>query len=122
MSKKALIIVHQRRSSTGDVGIKLKQRGFQLDVRRPALGDNLPQNMNEHDLAIIYGGPMSANDNTDYIKKEIDWIDVALASNKTFLGICLGGQMLAKNLGQDVKHCSDKSSEIGFFDLTPVND
>tara|TARA_B100000902_G_C26916206_1_gene719378 strand:- start:162 stop:722 length:561 start_codon:yes stop_codon:yes gene_type:complete len=78
--------------------------------------------MNEYDLAIIYGGPMSANDNTDYIKKEIDWIDVALVSNKPFLGICLGGQMLAKNLGQDVKHCSDKSSEIGFFDITPVND
>ena len=122
MSKKALIIVHQRRSSTGDVGIKLKQRGYKLDVRRPALGESLPDNMQEHDLAVIYGGPMSANDNAEFIKKEIDWIDIALDSNKPFLGICLGGQMLAKNLGQEVKHCSDKSCEIGFFDISPVND
>ena len=53
MSKKALIIVHQRRSSTGDVGIKLKQRGYKLDVRRPSLGERLPDNMREHDLAVI---------------------------------------------------------------------
>ena len=88
MSKKALIIVHQRRSSTGDVGIKLKQRGYKLDVRRPSLGESLPDNMQEHDLAVIYGGPMSANDNVEFIKKEIDWIDIALDSNKPFLGIC----------------------------------
>ena len=69
MSKKALIIVHQRRSSTGDVGIKLKQRGYKLDVRRPSLGESLPDNMREHDLAVIYGGPMSANDNDEFIKK-----------------------------------------------------
>ena len=72
MSKKALIIVHQRRSSTGDVGLKLKQRGYKLDIRRPSLGESLPSNMKEHDLAVIYGGPMSANDNVDFIKKEID--------------------------------------------------
>ena len=55
--KKALIIVHQRRSSTGDVGLKLKQRDYVLDIRKPALGDSLPKNMNGHDLAVIYGGP-----------------------------------------------------------------
>ena len=37
--KKALLIVHQRRSNTGDVGLKLRQRGYSLDVRKPALGD-----------------------------------------------------------------------------------
>ena len=30
--KKALLILHQSRSSYGDVGIKLKQRGFILDI------------------------------------------------------------------------------------------
>ena len=51
--KKALIILHQSRSSYGDVGIKLKQRGFKLDIKKPALGESLPQNMNDHDVAIM---------------------------------------------------------------------
>ena len=67
MSKKAFIIVHQRRSSTGVVVIKLKHSWYKLDVRRPSLGESLPDNMQEHDLAVIYGGPMSANDNAEFI-------------------------------------------------------
>ena len=108
-SKKALMIVHQPRSSTGDVGIKLRERGYELDVRRPVIGEKLPHSMNDHDLAVIYGGPPSANDNLDYIKLEIDWITVALKSNKPFLGICLGAQMLAKNLGGTVQRAKDQS-------------
>ena len=34
------MIVHQPRSSTGDVGIKLRARGYELDVRRPVIGEN----------------------------------------------------------------------------------
>ena len=66
MNKKtALMVVHQPRSSTGDVGIKLRKRGYTLDVRRPVIGEKLPENMDEHDLAVIYGGPPSANDDLD---------------------------------------------------------
>ena len=36
------MIVHQKRSSTGDVGYKLKQRGYELDVKRPVFGEKLP--------------------------------------------------------------------------------
>ena len=54
MNKKtALMVVHQPRSSTGDVGIKLRKRGYTLDVRRPVIGEKLPENMDEHDLAVI---------------------------------------------------------------------
>ena len=117
--KKAIIILHQQRSSYGDVGIKLKERGFKIDIKKPSLGDKLPENMNDHDVAIIYGGPMSANDNDDAIKYETDWISTALDSKKPFLGICLGGQMLANNLGGSVQRAHDKSHEIGFFDIIP---
>ena len=68
-NKRALMIVHQKRSSTGDVGYKLKQRGYELDVKRPVFGETLPDNMDNHDLAVIYGGPPSANDNLDYIRQ-----------------------------------------------------
>ena len=117
--KTALIILHQRRSSIGDVGFKLKQRGYKIDVRKPSLGEKLPSNMDQHDVAIIYGGPMSANDNNAAIKYETDWINTALESKKPFLGICLGAQMLANNLGGTVKRAADRSHEIGFFEIIP---
>ena len=113
IKKKALMIVHQPRSSTGDVGLKLMERGYELDLRRPVIGEKLPTSMSEHDVAVIYGGPPSANDNTDYIKYEIDWISNALSANKPFLGICLGAQMLAKNLGGTVQRAKDHQFEIG---------
>jgi GMP synthase (glutamine-hydrolysing) len=120
--KKALMIVHQPRSSTGDVGFKLRDRGYELDVRRPVIGEKLPNSMNEHDLAVIYGGPPSANDNIEYIKYEIDWISKALSSNKPFLGICLGAQMLAKNLGGTVQRAPNQKFEIGFYDIHPTGE
>ena len=114
--KNALLILHQARSKPGDLGVKLFNRGYSLDIRRPSLGEKLPETMEDHDVAIIFGGPMSANDsNLDFIKYEIEWINVVLKSNKPFLGICLGAQMLIKNLGGIVKQNNEKSSEIGFF-------
>ena len=46
------MIVHQPRSSTGDVGLKLRDRGYELDIRRPVIGEKLPDSMNDHDIAI----------------------------------------------------------------------
>tara|TARA_B100000989_G_scaffold157833_1_gene117869 strand:+ start:204 stop:890 length:687 start_codon:yes stop_codon:yes gene_type:complete len=118
--KTALIVVHQKRSSTGDVGLKLRNRGYKLDIRRPVLGEKLPDTMHKHDIAVIYGGPPSANDDTDYIKYEINWISNVLKDDKPFLGICLGAQMLAKNLGGEIKRSDDRSIEVGFYDLKPT--
>ena len=60
--KKALLILHQKRSQPGDLGNKLRERGFLLDVRKPCIGDKLPNNLDGHSLIVIFGGPMSAND------------------------------------------------------------
>jgi len=77
--------------------------------------------MMEHDGAIIFGGPMSANDPDDYIKREIDWISVPLKEQKPFLGVCLGAQMLSKQLGGEVGPHPDGYVEIGYCPLTPLN-
>jgi len=119
--KKALLILHQKRSKPGDIGDKLIQRGFNLDIRRPCQGDVLPNNLDEHSLVVIFGGPMSVNDNSDFIKYEMDWLKIVLNSGKPFLGICLGAQMLAKHLGGEVKKIDCKSSEIGFFEILPTD-
>ena len=118
--KKALLILHQKRSQTGDLGRKLEERGYVLDIRKPCLGDKLPMNLVEHSLVVIFGGPMSVNDNDlDFIKYEMEWLKIAIKSEKPFLGICLGAQMLAKYLGGTVKKIDCNSSEIGFFEILP---
>ena len=118
--KKALIILHQKRSITGDIGNKLKARGYDLDIRRPCCGESLPVNLDNHALVVILGGPISVNDDCEYKDYEIDWLKVVLESGKPFLGICLGAQMLAKYLGCKIEKNDSKLSEIGFFSIEPT--
>src|SRR5712672_2572688 len=98
MLQPILIVMHQETSSPGRVGHALRQRGYPLDQRRPRFGDPLPATMAGHAGAIIFGGPMSANDPDDFVRREIEWLGVPFREQRPFLGICLGAQMLAMHL------------------------
>lgn len=118
---KILTILHQEHSTPGRVGQELLKRGFALDIRKPRFGDILPETLKDHAGAVIFGGPMSANDTDAFIQREIDWIDVPLREGKPFFGICLGAQMLVKNLGGHVRGHDDGLVEIGYYDITPTD-
>jgi GMP synthase (glutamine-hydrolysing) len=115
-----LIVLHQETSTPGRVGYALQQRGHPLDIRRPRFGDPLPESMRGHAAAVIFGGPMSANDSDDFIRREIDWLAVPLAEEKPFLGICLGAQMLAQHLGSRVYPHPDGHAEVGYYPIRPT--
>jgi GMP synthase (glutamine-hydrolysing) len=117
-----LIILHQEHSTPGRVGYLLQQRGHLLDIRRPRFGDPLPDTMAHHAGAVIFGGPMSANDPDDFIQHEIDWLAVPLREEKPYLGLCLGAQMLAKHLGGTVYTHPEGRAEIGYYPLLPTED
>ena len=112
-----LIVLHQERSSPGRVGQMLSDKGFPLDIRRPVLGDPLPDTMADHSGAVIFGGPMSANDPDPFVRTEIDWIGVPLRENKPYLGICLGAQMMVRHLGGTVAAEKNGLTEIGWYPL-----
>ena len=118
--KTALFILHQQTSEAGDIANKLKIRGFNFEIRRPSLGDSLPTNLNNYSAIVVFGGPMSANDNDEFMKKEIDWIGQVLQSEVPFLGICLGAQILVKYLGCKVEKNPNEISEIGFYKIQPT--
>jgi GMP synthase (glutamine-hydrolysing) len=120
MPQPVLIILHQEHSSPGRVGQMLEKLGYRLDIRRPRFDDPLPKTMDGHAGAVIFGGPQSANDNEDFVKREIDWIGVPLRDRKPFLGICLGGQMLAKHLGSKVYPHPDGHAEVGYYPIRPT--
>ena len=117
--RKVLVIFHRPESQAGAVGQWLRANDFQLDIRCPRAGCALPATLADHAGAIIFGGPMSANDPEDYIRAEIDWISVPLRENKPYLGICLGAQMLAKQLGGEVGYHPDELVEVGYYPIEP---
>jgi len=112
-----LVILHQARSTAGRVGRLLQASGFPLDIRRPSQGDALPQTLENHSGAVIFGGPMSANDSEDFIRQEMDWLKVPLAENKPFLGVCLGAQMLARHIGGRVARDEKGLAEAGWYPI-----
>ena len=80
-----LVVLHQETSSSGRVGQVLTHMGYGLDIRRPVLGDPLPVDMSNHAGAVVFGGPMSANDDLEGVRRETAWMDVVLSSGKPYL-------------------------------------
>jgi GMP synthase (glutamine-hydrolysing) len=120
MRPPVLIVLHGELSTPGRIAIQLRNRDIPLDVRRPRFGDDLPKTLDAHSGAVIFGGPQSANDDDDIVRREIDWIGVALKEKKPFLGICLGAQMLAKRLGARVYKHADGHAEVGYYPIRPT--
>lgn len=118
--RRVLIVVHQEHSTPGRIGNWLRQDGFDLDIRRPPLGDDLPDTLDDYYGAVIFGGPMSANDPDEFVKREIDWINIPLREDKPFLGVCLGAQMMVKTLGGEVSEHPEGYVEIGYYPIQPT--
>lgn len=116
--KPVCIVLHQENSNPGHVGQWFVRNGHRLDIRKPRFGDPLPRTLEDHCGAVVFGGPMSANDKDDFIHEETEWIGVALKENKPFFGICLGAQMLARHLGGKVGFHPQEMAEIGYYPLS----
>ena len=118
--KPILVLLHQEHSTPGRVGHMLEARGFSLDIRKPRFGDGLPQTLAGHSGVAIFGGPQSANDAEEYVRREIDWLEVPLKEEIPFFGICLGAQFLARKLGARVAFHPEGLIEAGYYPLKPT--
>ena len=70
------------------------------------------------DLLVIMGGPMSVNDEADHpwLAAEKQFIRKAIEKDKAVIGICLGAQLIAGAMGATVY--PNKEKEIGWFPVT----
>jgi GMP synthase (glutamine-hydrolysing) len=120
--KPVCIVLHQENSNPGHVGQWFLRNGHNLDIRKPRFGDPLPATLERHCGAVIFGGPMSANDKDEFIRRETEWIGVALEEEKPLLGICLGAQMLTNHLGARVGFHPEELVEIGYYPLRTTDE
>lgn len=72
------------------------------------------------DLLIVLGGPMSVNDEQQYpwLAAEKSFIRAAVGAGKQVLGICLGAQLIASALGARVYR--NVAREIGWHPIASV--
>ena len=76
--------------------------------------------IDEIELLIVMGGPMSVNDETEnpWLVKEKKFIRSTIEAGKPVLGICLGAQLISNSMGGKVFSNSEK--EIGWFPVEAV--
>lgn len=110
---KALFIQHDHVSPTGPVGERFRFHGFEtheiLVVPEARFGEpnvtfEFP-NADEYDVLISLGAPWGAWDDAcigNWLLPEVKWLGDAAESGKPILGICFGGQLLARALGGSV--------------------
>lgn len=77
--------------------------------------DPVPSSIEGYSALVFMGGPMSVNDDLDWIAKELTLIQQAAKQNMPMLGHCLGGQLIAKALGGMIT--ANPVKEIGWHSV-----
>ncbi len=73
------------------------------------------------DLLVVMGGPMSVNDEAHYpwLRAEKQFIAEMIKAGKPILGICLGAQLIASAMGARVYANAER--EIGWWPVTAID-
>ena len=105
------ILQHTPNEGPGAIKDWADRHNHELYIYHPETFGKLPA-ANETDLLVILGGPMSPNDNLDWIKQERSLINSLLEAHKPVFGACFGAQQIAMAKGAKVLDAPHK--EVGW--------
>ena len=117
-----LLVTHVTAFDVGAIPDLLADLGQPSRVMRANKGEPFPQDVESLGGVVSFGGPQSANDDhIDYVRAELDWMPRVMAAGVPLLGICLGGQMVARTLGATVEPDPNGLYEFGYYPIEPVD-
>lgn len=126
MTLKALIIEHDHVSPPGPVATRLRHHGFELFEQVVVTEDNYGTpnvsfkfpDPTQYDLIVVLGAPWGVWDDAgigNWLLQELEWIKNIVESNQPLLGICFGGQLIARAMGGSVAPAP--KCEIGWMNV-----
>ena len=117
MTLTVLVFQHEPDDGPGYLGEALLRREASLKIVRLDQGEAVPD-PSAYDMLLVMGGAMNVyqEDKHPWLIEETQAIRKAVETHKAVLGICLGGQLLAKALGAHI-HLG-AATEIGLMPIT----
>lgn len=123
--KTALVIAHESDGPGGQVSVRLRALGFEITDH---VINHVYDKPNEHtplpdfeafDIIVVMGSirSLTKTDEIDeWVFDELEKIREAHARNQPMLGVCFGGQLLAKALGGSVE--AAPVTELGWYEIS----
>ena len=122
--KRALIIRHHAKETlASNFRSVLDARGFELEPLNvfesaPIFDEFSPPAIDEIDLVMAFGGPMSVNDDYPAFHQEREFFREAMTRDVPVFGVCLGAQMMATALGGTVEPSGGYQFGLRKIDVT----
>jgi GMP synthase-like glutamine amidotransferase len=118
---RVLSLVHQPDAASGVFADAAADAGHELDEWLVPRRKAPPAPLEDYGAVLVFGGAMHVDqeDRHRWLRDELELLRGLLANDVPLLGVCLGGQLLAKALDAPVRLLP--SPEVGWFDvaLTP---
>ena len=119
--KKILLVTHHDLSDPGIISNFLHSKYLTCNIYYKNLPFLKQSDIKEYKAIIIFGGKMSANSKSRFIKNEYKFLLTAINLKKTIIGICLGAQIIAKFYGSIIQKNPRKEVEIGYRKTKIIN-
>ncbi len=119
-----IIVVEHRAMPAPDRGqTHLAARGFRVRIARPYAGEDLPDLDERTAGVILTGGPQFVTDldRFPYLKTEMDFAERTMARGIPLLGICLGAQLMAGQMGARVDYHPENHVAFGYYEVTATD-
>lgn len=116
---RAHYLQHAPYEGLGSIETWLREAGYGITATQLYSGDLLPT-LDQLDLLIIMGGPMSVNDESEFpwLVPEKAFIRQVIDAGIPVLGVCLGAQLIATVMGSPVAPNSEP--EIGWYPVRGI--